>query len=365
MSQQQPCLPLIKKRRRNDGGDAPAAVVVHFDDWSTMNAHEYLSRVVAQANALPDCFTAAATDPDASAHKSTVRPSSARSHRQSPPTATLSSATAAFHLLSPAASLTPAPHQDVLPRAPRAWVDQVCGSFAKLRVHLQTLHAAGVGRHRPHPLPRLKDVADWHVYCVGQAEARGNVGNYFDDDDDDDEEADDNDEEDDDEPSPSTMDKGKRADLTPSWRTNLPATGHPPEATRLLQMDQVMVRCVLSHLVYFSSQGWSMTEARAAWAYALLARLETPLHREQAVVLYDWLKVLTAQRANIYHRQCQTVNRPSTDTSSVVARLNLLITILAIYLEQGGGFASTMQTAPVSAETGEPDGSSTTEATRT
>jgi survival of motor neuron protein-interacting protein 1 len=210
-----------------------------------------------------------------------------------------------------------------LPTAPRAWVTLVCDNFTQLRQHLQTLHTAGVGRHRPHPLPPLKDRASWHVYCVGKAEARGNVGNYFDDGDDDDEENDDDDD--------------AEVNLQPSWRTNLPLTGRAPEATLLLQMDQVMVRRVLSHLVYFSSQGWSMTEARAAWAYALLARLETPLHREQAVILYDWLKLLTAQRANFYHRQSST-------DAAVAARLNLLITILAIYLEQGGGFASTMQT---------------------
>lgn len=195
--------------------------------------------------------------------------------------------------------------------------------MAKLKAHL------GKERRFPHVLPPRKDRAAWHVFCVGEAEAQGNVGNYFDDDDDNEEEMNGKGEQEDgDEESSSSAAEEEE------WRQHVPATGYPPNTSLLLQMDQVMVRHIISHFAYYSQQGWEMTPNRAGWSYALLARLETPLHREEGVVLYDWLKVLTAQRAK------------SSLKKETLASLNIIIMIVAIYLEQGGGFAATMQVPP-------------------
>jgi len=335
---QQPCFTVSKKRRFDDSED------ITFQDLSTIDAQTYLSRVVAQANRLPEQFTAAAAA-DATCMSSDEFPQEkAENHRTTNTTASssssFSSAASLAYLLSPSTSLTPPPSEAVLPASPRAWVDACCADFEQLRAYLQKLKThLGKERKFPYKLPTLKDRASWHLFCVGESEAQGNVGSYFDDDDE-------NDGDEDETISLTngehTVEKSEAKEPTvenqeeeeeEEWLQKLPPTGYAPNASLLLQMDQVMVRRILSHLVYYSQEGWQMTGNRASWCYALLARLETPLHREQAVLLYNWLKALTAQRAK------------GRLTAETLASLNIIITLVAIYLEQGGGFSATMQVA--------------------
>ena len=160
-------------------------------------------------------------------------------------------------------------------------------------------------------LPPMKDRPGWLVFCVGNAEAQGNAGSYFHDDD--------NDNDDDRD--------GSSEEEVPEWRKGIPPNGHTPSTRLVLQLDQVLVRRFLSHLCHYVSEGWSpLAPQRAAWMYALLAKLERPIHRDDAAILYSFLKKLTQVRARL-----------KADERTNIASLNILIVLVAVYFEQGDG----------------------------
>ena len=339
MSQQR-CFAVSKKRRIDESEE------ITFDDIDQMDAQTYLSRVVAQADRLPEHFTVK-TETTTTTPTSTI--TTKRNHSSGFSASSSSSAASLAYLLSAEASLTRPSSTAVLPAAPREWVDATCADFAALRAHLETLHQLLGRRSRsfPYTLPTLKDRAAWHVFCVGAAEAEGNVGSYFGDDDHDEEEEEQQEEDENTVQSSKANDPTIQAEqqLAPNdWRLHLPPNGYPPETRLLLQMDQVMVRRILSHLAYYSKAGWQMTVNRAAWCYALLACLETPLHREQAVVLYEWCKALTAQRAQLEPSNgAGSSDDIDKSKMSPCASINTILTIIVIYFEQGGGFDAVMQ----------------------
>jgi hypothetical protein len=276
-------------------------------------------------------------------------------------------------------------------------------------------------RRQRQPVPALRDRPAWQVLCLGQAEAEGNVGSYFDDDhhdggdnsdvvvDDDNDEMERTDTiKNDTNSNNSNDDKAKNKDnkannnddahndhnddkyepqdddaLPVAWRQNLPETGFAPTVSLLLQMDQVMVRAVLRNLAHvdndqdgnpnndddqdefppllLSSGGRSTnnsslrllsTPSRTSWMYALLACLEKPLHRQEAACLYQLVKRLCLWRASMTLSSPPTTAATTTTTTTSttssfnqqeydqqrqeLARCNALITILAIYFEQGG-----------------------------
>ena len=65
--------------------------------------------------------------------------------------------------------------------------------------------------------------------------------------------------------------------------------------------------------------------------YALLSRLEKPIHRDDAAMLFSLLKVLTKTRA-----------RTKPNEKENLAKLNVLILLIGVYFEQGGGVAGVM-----------------------
>jgi survival of motor neuron protein-interacting protein 1 len=105
------------------------------------------------------------------------------------------------------------------------------------------------------------------------------------------------------------------------------ATAHLcPGGQLVCQIDQVLIRRVLSHLSYYICEGWSpLTPQWSSWIYALLARLEKPIHRDDAATLFGLLKVLTLARSKL-----------KADDRNNLARLNTLIVLIGIYFEQGG-----------------------------
>jgi len=74
-----------------------------------------------------------------------------------------------------------------------------------------------------------------------------------------------------------------------------------------------------------------LTPQRSEWLYALLARLEKPIHRDDAAILFGLLKVLTLFRSKL----------KATDRNTL-ARLNTLIILIGIFFEQGGGVSRLM-----------------------
>jgi survival of motor neuron protein-interacting protein 1 len=306
----QPCLPVRRKRGRDQ--DPSSIVEEGFDDSQiqSIDAAEYLARVVKQAKGMPDVH--AAPPDDSQDSKGDTIPSRLREFVPID-----GSAASLSYLVSGRASLTPAPTTDHLPRNsnPALWIQTTISNFEKLRTYLETARAQGIGGKKTDriPLPRMKDRSGWHIFCVGRNEARGNVDSYFGDDDDDDANA-------------NELEDASAQDDLPEWQKGMPADGHCPSVRLLTQIDQVLVRRVLSHLSHYMCEGGSsLTPQRSVWIYALLARLEQPIHRDDAAVLFGLLKELTLARSklNAEHRK-------------MLARLNVLIVLIGIYFEQGG-----------------------------
>jgi survival of motor neuron protein-interacting protein 1 len=291
---QQPCLPVPLRRKREDGS------TIDFNNIESMDAMEYMAAVVQQANALPDVFVAEA---------STEEPQDRTVHVPID-----GSAASLSYLFSKQTAIVPPPTAEYAPPR-RAWVDTTLSSFSELRSYLDRCHKEGVGGKGTERMvvPPLRDRSGWHVFCVGEDEAQGNAGSYFDEDDE---------------------SNGGDDDAAPQWKQHVPPEGHDPSVQLLLQMDQVMVRRVLSHLAHYVQDGWSpSSKQRSIWFYALLARLERPIHRDDAATLYGLLKDLTLSRAKL---DVSHINQ------NELARLNTLIAVVGLYFEQGGGYGNVM-----------------------
>lgn len=336
-----PCLPVPrhkKKRKRNHGsnsyGHEDAAQDARrnneesgdeddydddkeetFDDIQTMDASEYLSRVVNQAKKLPEIFVSQSSSNPADHDNKHAIPKRYRDHVPID-----GSAASLSYLVSGRASLTRPPSQEYLPKLPNEWVKATLDNFEKLRDYMEECRSEGIGGKLTDriSLPPMKDRSGWHMFCMGGDEANGNVNSYFG------EEyigADNNDK--DTEP------------VLPQWQRDIPADGHAPSVRLLAQMDQVLVRRVLSHLCHYTNQGWKLTPQRSAWLYALLARLEKPVHRDDASTLFALLKVLTRCRSKV---DVQSGHR-----SNELAYLNVLIVLIGIYFEQGANIVMSVR----------------------
>ena len=304
----QPCLPVSRRQKRYKNGKQKR-LTIDFSSLATMDASEYLAMVSEQANNMPEVFIA----PDSPTNES---PKGIK-RRRHPNAAIDGSAASLSYLVSSRASLTPPPTKAHLPQN-SSWMNKTISNFERLRHYLEHCEANGIGSKMTNrlPVPAMKDRSGWHVFCVGEDEACGNVGSYYDD------------HADDDKDSTENATEKNVADQVPNWRESVPNGGHPPLIPLVLQMDQVMVRRVLSHLSHYVMEGYSpVSSQRSAWIYALLARLERPIHRDDAAVLFGLLKELTRVRAAL-----EVVNKDRAD----LAVLDTLIVLIAIYFEQGG-----------------------------
>ena len=295
----QPCLPLPRRRKReeserNSKDDINNDIFRDEMALSRMDASEYLYRVKQQAERLPENFNA----PD---NESFV-PAKASSRSSSG--LETGSAASLRYLLSDRTTLHPPPSRAHLP-IDEDWLKDTLDSFQKLRDYLETCKENGIGRSKQArlPVPPLKERAMWLVFCIGDTQAQGNKDGYFDD-------------------SPNDL-QHQSGQETPLWKPDLPENGYVPSVQLIAQMDQVMVRRVLGHLGYFIHHGWDLSPDLSRWIYALLANLEKPIHRDDAARLHSLLRKLTSIRASV---------EPG---SNDLAQINLLITILAIYFEQG------------------------------
>ena len=315
----QPCFRVSRRKQRKQNVRPNSSV--DFSNLSTMDASNYLAMVSEQANSMPEVFVAADSPTEGcrsrdniedSTNQELVSPLSGRKPYH-PDAAIFGSAASLSYLVSSRASLTAPPSNDHLPRN-SIWIEKTIANFERLRHYLDRCKAGGVGgkQNCRAPVPPMKDRRGWHVFCVGEDEASGNVGSNYDD----------------------YVDKDTNGSLgidanvqVPNWRQSVPKNGHLPLIPLLLQMDQVMVRRVLSHLTHYVREGWSSVSVqRSAWIYSLLARLEKPIHRDDAAVLFGLLKVLTRVRATV---------RVVDEDRSDLARLNVMIVLITIYFEQG------------------------------
>ena len=210
-----------------------------------------------------------------------------------------------------------------------SWANSTIDDFSKLRLYLDACVEGDVGGKQSGmrmPVPPMRARDAWHLYCLGKDEAQG----YYQDDDvggngDGDLE----------------IDKANSSKVEP-WMVHIPAAGHPPSTALLCQMDQVMIRRVLSHHISYVCGSddddddddharrsyhtpYAMTANRAIWLYGLLARLAKPLHRDDAAALRQLLRECCVRRA-----------RARADAmSGEIKLLNTLAAVVGIYFEQG------------------------------
>lgn len=305
----QPCLPVSRRRKRDENRKGNVSCTFDgFDDVQSMDASEYLRRVVEEADQLPQLFVSPTkTDLPKSKRKDEVP--------------IQGSAASLSYLVSDRTAVRSPPTARHAPVAAQRWTDQCLDNFSRSRLYLENCARQGVGGKQTNRVlvPPMKDRPGWHIFCVGIDDARGNAGSYFGDDEDRAEAPD---------QENSTQNEhieNGSADEEEPWMCNLPKHGYSPTVSLLLQMDQVMTRRVLGHLAHYVKEGWECcSPQRSSWIYALLTRLERPIHRDDAVVLYGLLKKLSHERAAMQlHRR------------SDIARLNVLIAVIGLYFEQG------------------------------
>lgn len=167
-----PCLPVSKRRNARDGEP------ISFGDITSMDASEYLSRVVQQSNRLPEILAKSDNQVPASASKF---------HNHIP---IEGSAASLNYLVSERTEVLSPPSADHVPKHPSEWVDQTLANFSQLREYLEKLHLQKGKTERKQAVPTMKDRPGWHIFCLGLKEARGNAGSYFADDDEEEEQKD-------------------------------------------------------------------------------------------------------------------------------------------------------------------------------
>lgn len=343
----------------------------HEDDYNSdendesdveMNAATYLYRVREEARNLPDIWTAVSptiknggprkttTNTDILTYPAKTTVASLSKEPKQIKKATnnlaLGSIASLQYLTSHRTKLYPPPTLSHIAMAGNKWVDQILAEFSQLRLYLeQCKNGSKPSLSERQPVPPMKDFMAWFTFCIGRHHAypRG------------------------DSEVASTTAQPPQDPPTPAWTTNLPSNGngHTPSVSLLLQMDQVMVRRVLNHLTNYINE--TSVDKRQngcyVWIYALLARLERPIHRDDAVTLFTLLKRLTQVRSKVPESALSadpldtpsrtmfdrsTTNNVNIDvvdlsnTRQFLATLNTLIAIVGVYFEQGGNYAQIM-----------------------
>ncbi|KAL3760652.1 hypothetical protein ACHAWU_002162 [Discostella pseudostelligera] len=275
-----------------------------------------------------------------------------------------------------------------------AWVTNIISNFSKLRIHLEKMSAIHHQQqqqqegylHRAISVPKMKDRMAWHIFCLGKDEAYGNIGGryeyLFEDDaeEEDDGVTDDNgvsedrdnncngvNEEEEVEESmegekimlavkeecddthtsspPPLPPQSTSKDINPISSNSNPSSTqqpHPPTLPLLLQFDQVLTRSIFHHHVhYYCQYKLPLTKARASWIYAILARLEKPLHREECASVRSVLRECCERRWKLVLPSSSedVVEGNEEECWEQLTLLNTLIAITGIYFEQAAAFA--------------------------
>ncbi|KAG7350967.1 SMN interacting spliceosome biogenesis protein [Nitzschia inconspicua] len=320
-----------------------------FDNVDTMSATEYLAKVAQQAKHMPTVFVSSPDDTLATVVEAGTVTSDPKSSSNSNFTPIDGSAACIAYLFSKRSTLVAAPTQQHLPRDLSLFTTTTMTNFQRLRDYLEQCQQQGIGgkQTQRQPVPPMKCRDSWFTFCCGNAvdassneskkeeNTKSDAGMIT-------------------TPSQNETESGRdhlpisndnsTNTNTPSqpWKENLPNDGFVPTVKLLLQMDQVMVRRVLSHLAYFFHAQLRATSAAGPiklleWIYALLARLEKPVHREDAAILFGLLKDLCFARS--------LIDGNGVMVETALKPLNVLILLIGVYFEQGGGMSTVMATA--------------------
>lgn len=115
-------------------------------------------------------------------------------------------------------------------------------------------------------------------------------------------------------------------DLAPTANQWQGGRGMKPTLPLLFQFDQVLTQKILLLLIDHMESTDSLSSALSEWIYALLARVEKPLHRD-----------VVASLRQLFRRACQlrsNLSPSATDFTTQLAALNLLIAITGNYFGQ-------------------------------
>ena len=198
------------------------------------------------------------------------------------------------------------------------WVTNTISNFSILRTHLE--HEKHSLKLQPHTnnrkiaVPRMKDRASWHIFCLGKEEAFGNVGGYYEEEEEEEEKEEENccdgkvkvsGADNGNDQSTNTNNNVNRSNVTgdrakeeetststtPSNQpppkliynsNNVPPNGYKPTTSLIVQLDQVLTRTLFHHHVHYLCE-WKfpLSYNRCLWMYTLLANIEKPWHREE------------------------------------------------------------------------------------
>lgn len=351
----------------NNANDSIAPSFAHIEE---MTATEYLARVSQQAKRMPTVFVSCRNDADDAATATAAR-RKAKSNKclatpqpisfSSSPTTDFApidgSAASISYLYSGRCSLVSAPSPRHVPSQQEVFAKAVLSHFERLRGYLERCQEQGIGGKVTNrlPVPPMKCRESWHEFCVGattsvaddykqegQGKGLANAptsskhgSGKGDSQTNNDEPAEKN--------GQSSMTDRPAAVQVLLWKANLPRGGFDPTVRLLLQMDQVMIRRVLSHMAFFVDichqtniviNNNSNNERVMEWIYALLARLQKPVHRDDAAVLFGLLRDLSVARSKI---DCKNERQRAT-----LGQLNVLMVLIGVYFEQAGGLSAVM-----------------------
>ena len=417
MSSQQQCLPLpgsCRKRNRrdasvnnnnnnNDESDHDKITTIatpqHIHDLQEIDAMNYLASVSAQASELPFVFVAEKSQSEdieinnnhnAAGYEDTMEDTTTKQGKDEEEAKWDGSVMSVQYLFSKTLKLIPPPTIHHLPPivtskneneqqqnvSMQEYANLILDNFSKLRLYLHQCRSSSNNmlRERKIAVPMSKDEYKWNLFCVGKD------GDYYDmsssssscscsssvSDVDKNESIQEND---------KTQDERHNSSYvcSPKFDERLvPENGYEPTTSLLCQLDQIIVRRVIKHHIqYMTKNGCDdMSKKRGKWIYALLARLEKPLHRDEASSLTTLLRELCRMRSELNaddllsdnsHGDCEeNLHRVEFEDSDLkgknsakrdekftakkkLALFNTLIVIIGIYFEQCHSLDSIMK----------------------
>jgi survival of motor neuron protein-interacting protein 1 len=279
---------------------------MEISSLETMDAMEYLASVKAQASSLPDVFVSQKTKEDASMSVNGGID------------AIDGSAAARDYLFSHRLDILPPPSRAYAPSKNNLspWKENTLSNFSSLRLYMstccETLRGATTTEERI-KVPKSKDLYAWHVFCLGEHGRNEMESRMVD-------------------VQLSDLNYDANAveiDLELS-KYNIPSGGFEPTTKLLSQFDQIIIRRLLSHHTKYVSAGCTITLKRMKWIYAVLARLEKPIHRDEASVLTELLRSLSRARAKVNLGD----DNDRGEDGEIMKAINVVILLVGLYFEQ-------------------------------
>lgn len=310
---QQQCLPLPQGRRKrahpSESTADPENAPLEIASLASMDAMEYLAFVKQQASSLPDIFVSTSIQDQKDPEESQKNNSSNFAPIDG-------SAAARDYLLSNRLVIIPPPSAAHVPPPCQfaAWREDTLSNFSSLRVYLNACRGElrnKLKQNEKIAVPKSKDLYAWHVFCLGN-QVRNDMENKM---------------------IHVTMDNlsydssAVEIDLE-LQKYDIPNGGYAPSTQLMCQFDQIIIRRLLSHHTKYIVAGCEMTVKRMEWIYAILAKLEKPLHRDEAGVLMQLLRELCRVRASI------SLDDGGNDTVEIVQAVNVGILLIGAYFEQ-------------------------------